>query len=177
MVTHCWYPNKTKVFDLQGFTFADQNNYAKYDIKHIIYVYKLSMLVHVINAYSRENVEHKSYVNPWSYPIFITGHCDNMQRLPLALWEGNPPRIFEFHVIMSEILFISYCVGLGHETREQFHKFHNAPVSYSTMHHSEQSCAHFCSEWCIVGYGIGGLWDSRRCIFSSVLIGTCYSPV
>ena len=27
------------------------------------------------------------------------------------------------------------------------------------MHHSEQKCAHFCSEWSIVGYGTGALWD------------------
>ena len=27
------------------------------------------------------------------------------------------------------------------------------------MHHSEQKCAYFCSEWCIVGYGTGTLWD------------------
>ena len=27
------------------------------------------------------------------------------------------------------------------------------------MHHSEQKCAHFCSEWCIVGYETGALWD------------------
>ena len=27
------------------------------------------------------------------------------------------------------------------------------------MHHSEQKYAHFCSEWCIVGYGAGALWD------------------
>ena len=39
------------------------------------------------------------------------------------------------------------------------HKSHNAPVPYPTMHHSEQKCAHFCSEWCIVGYGTGALWD------------------
>ena len=25
--------------------------------------------------------------------------------------------------------------------------------------HSEQKCAHFCSQWCIVGYGTGALWD------------------
>ena len=37
------------------------------------------------------------------------------------------------------------------------HKFNNTPVPYSTMHYSEQKCAHFCSEWCIVGYG--ALWD------------------
>ena len=36
---------------------------------------------------------------------------------------------------------------------------HNAPVPYPTMHHSEKKCAYFCSEWCIVGYGTGALWD------------------
>ena len=38
-------------------------------------------------------------------------------------------------------------------SRDQIHKSNNAPVQYHTMHHSEQKCAHFCSEWCIVGYG------------------------
>ena len=33
-------------------------------------------------------------------------------------------------------------------------KSQNAPVPYPTMHHSE----HFCSEWCIVGYGTGASW-------------------
>ena len=42
---------------------------------------------------------------------------------------------------------------------DQAHKSHNAPVPYPTMCHSEQKCAHFCSEWCIVGYGTGALWD------------------
>ena len=32
------------------------------------------------------------------------------------------------------------------------HKSHNAPVPYPTMHHSEQKCVHFYSEWCIAGY-------------------------
>ena len=39
------------------------------------------------------------------------------------------------------------------------HQSHNAPVQYPTMHHSEQKCAHFCSEWWIVGYGTDALWD------------------
>ena len=41
----------------------------------------------------------------------------------------------------------------------QIYKYHNAPVPYPTMHNSEQKCAHFCSEWCTVGYGTGALWD------------------
>ena len=47
----------------------------------------------------------------------------------------------------------------GHDSIEQFHKSHNAPVSYPTIHHSEQKCVHFCSELCIVGYRTGALWD------------------
>ena len=31
-------------------------------------------------------------------------------------------------------------------------KFHNVPIFFPTMHHSEQKCAHLCSEWWIVGY-------------------------
>ena len=34
-------------------------------------------------------------------------------------------------------------------------------VPYPTMHNSEQKCnvTHFCSEWCILGYGAGALWN------------------
>ena len=39
------------------------------------------------------------------------------------------------------------------------HKSQNAPVPYPTMLNSEQKCAHFCSEWSIVGYGTGAFWD------------------
>ena len=39
------------------------------------------------------------------------------------------------------------------------HKSQYAPVPYPTMQHSEQKCTHFCSEWCIVGYGTGAFWD------------------
>ena len=38
-------------------------------------------------------------------------------------------------------------------------QFRNTPAPYRTIHHSEQKCAHFCSEWCIVGYGIGAMCD------------------
>ena len=42
---------------------------------------------------------------------------------------------------------------------DQFHKSHNALIPYPTIHDSEQKCAHFSSEWCIVGYVTGALWD------------------
>ena len=42
---------------------------------------------------------------------------------------------------------------------DPFHKSKNAPDNYPTMLHSEQKCAHFCSEWSIVGYGTGAFRD------------------
>ena len=36
-----------------------------------------------------------------------------------------------------------------------------APVPYPTVDHSEQKCAHFFSEWCIVGHWTGAVWDSE----------------
>ena len=44
---------------------------------------------------------------------------------------------------------------LVHEGRNNLiHKTHNAPLPYPMMHHSEQKCAHFCFEWCIMGSGL-----------------------
>ena len=42
---------------------------------------------------------------------------------------------------------------------DQFHKSQKDPVPYPTMLLLEQKCAHFCSEWSIVGYGTGAFWD------------------
>ena len=39
------------------------------------------------------------------------------------------------------------------------HKSQNAHVPYPTILHSEQKCAHFCSEWSIVGDGTDAFWD------------------
>ena len=46
-------------------------------------------------------------------------------------------------------------------------------VPYPTKHHSEQKCAHFCFEWCIVGYGTGALchlWDWSISSISSNIV-------
>ena len=42
---------------------------------------------------------------------------------------------------------------------DKSHKSRDVLVPYPTIHHSEQKCAHFCCEWCIVGYWTGALWD------------------
>ena len=51
------------------------------------------------------------------------------------------------------------------------HKSHNAPVPYPTMLHSEQKCAHFCSEWNIVGCGTGAVWDLWNWSFWKLITG------
>ena len=48
---------------------------------------------------------------------------------------------------------------IGRPPIDLIHKSQNAPVPYATTLHSKQRCAHFCSEWSIVGYGTGAFWD------------------
>ena len=63
-----------------------------------------------------------------------------------------------------------YVCQLTWITNPRMHLFHisecsiqnrnvHAPVPYPRMLHSEQKCAHFCSEWRILGYGTGAFWD------------------
>ena len=51
-------------------------------------------------------------------------------------------------------------------------KSHNASVPYPRMQHSEQKCAHFCSEWCIVGYGALCIVGFVRLVYM-ILTGSC----
>ena len=53
-------------------------------------------------------------------------------------------------------------------TTANTHKSHNAPVSYPTMHHSEQKCAIVCPVWCMVGYGTGAFRDLLTRSFTGV---------
>ena len=55
---------------------------------------------------------------------------------------------------LCETVVIVYGLAIDH-----FHKSQNAPVPYPRIRHSEQKCAHFCSEWSILGYGTGAFWD------------------
>ena len=72
-------------------------------------------------------------------------HCRHRKLSKCLLFT---PTFFSVHTSLLTVFVI-----------DQFYKSHNASVPYPTMHHSEQKCAHFCSEWCIVGYGTDALWD------------------
>ena len=61
-------------------------------------------------------------------------------------------------------------------TIDLIHKSPNAFVPYPTMPHSEQKlCAHFCSEWSIVGHGKGTFWDLWNCSiqYKDVVLPVC----
>ena len=51
------------------------------------------------------------------------------------------------------------CAKMWPDVIHQFKKSQNAPDPYPTMLHSEQKCAHFSSEWSIVGYDTGAFLD------------------
>ena len=72
--------------------------------------------------------------------------------------------VFENVWKMAAILSWPQCVkGNTGDAIDISHKSHNVPVPYPTIQHSEQKCAHCCSERCIVGYGTGALWDLWDC--------------
>ena len=76
---------------------------------------------------------------------------------------GYDDRIY---ISIARVLVIPrrmFCFGVNSFTINQSHKARSALAPYPTMHHSEQKCAHFCSEWCIVGYGTSALWDLWDC--------------
>ena len=104
-----------------------------------------------------------------------------------GLCEGNSPVTSEFpaqrasnaenvsiwwrhHVYIPDICTI-YSNLLHTHSIDQFRKSHNALFPHPTMFHSEQKCAHFSSEWCIVGNGTGTFWDLliESIIFNVVL--------
>ena len=77
-------------------------------------------------------------------------------------WPTFCRRYFRMHFFSNENCFNALEISLklvSGGLTEQSHKSHNAPVSYPTMQHSGQKCAHFCSEYCTVGYGTGALRD------------------
>ena len=87
------------------------------------------------------------------------------QTTHLLLRSGSPRGYPAYLTLKSTVMLcyvttsLRYICGRGFLGADLIHKSHNAAVPYPTMHHSEQKCAHFCSEWCIVGYGTGALWD------------------
>ena len=84
--------------------------------------------------------------------ILIKIHIFSLKKMHLKISSGKWRPFCLGHNVL-----IWYC--LKGDAIDIIHKSQNAPVPYPTMLHSEQKCAHFCSEWSIVGYVTGALWD------------------
>ena len=80
-----------------------------------------------------------------------------------------------------DILSFSQLNSDGHsyysDSIDLSYKSQNVTVPYPTMLHSEQKCAHFCSECSIVGYGTGAFWDLWNVSFTDhqILTNFCTS--
>ena len=63
-----------------------------------------------------------------------------------SLW-----RILDWEPLIQLLLFAPFVRTHWHRPNSHIQQEH---VPFPIMYHSEQKCAHFCSEWCVVGYGI-----------------------
>ena len=89
-----------------------------------------------------------------SYPVSLAQLCT----MPVIYCMNY--RTMNYSLETGMALVTSYTYGRCYIIAvDQIHKFHNVPVPYPKIQHSEQKYAYFCSEWCIVGYGTGALWD------------------
>ena len=87
------------------------------------------------------------FLTHWSYVFLALSHCYHV-------WDNDSSLVEIFQRKCNEPW-----IWQNNHKLDLIHKSQNAPVPYPTMQHSEQKCAHFCSECCIVGYGTGAFWD------------------
>ena len=108
----------------------------------------------------------------------VTGLCaaNSLVTGEFPAQKDSNAEIFSFDDVIHAVCCVFFCFVVGEfypypsgslhwhfdnhtiAPNDQFHKSQNAPVP-CTMLHSEQGCAHFCSESSIVGYGTGAFWD------------------
>ena len=87
---------------------------------------------------------------PTSIPIPSTSYSSSLRVTSMTPVSDKARDILEICGSDSHEYYFGVC---------RSHKSHKTLVPYPTIHHSEQKLAHFCSEWWIVGYGTGALWD------------------
>ena len=111
----------------------------------------------------------------------------------LAICEGNPsqgPVMLSFDVLFlwAVIKRLTNNLIADDLSGNNIHNWMQIAVMSSqwtnftntTMHHSEQKCAHFCSEWRTVGQGTGALcnwwdWSVSDLLFLSTITLTMYA--
>ena len=85
------------------------------------------------------------------------------------------PRLFQTSYIMAADALVmegarasavTTWFAINSHNSNPFYKSHNSLDKYPTMHHFvTEMCTHVhisVTKWCIVGYGIGALWDVQQ---------------
>ena len=92
--------------------------------------------------------------------------------------EGLPPKMYDVHQIRDRIGSVFrdsvHCWQYRHcsniptcwwqlwmQRNNNWSNSRTPQCTCPTMHNSKLKYAHFCSKWCIVGYGAGALWHLR----------------
>ena len=110
----------------------------------------------------------------WRSFAYLTAVVGLFSLLPSVLTHYSNVSITNLHhkLCFAVLIYTSMSHKLDpYSLIDLFHKSQNAPVPYPTMLHSEQKCAHFCSEWSIVGYGRGAFWDLRNWSITTMFHG------
>ena len=106
-------------------------------------------LVNNLNGHYIDNISNDVYVE-MKFDIHSPQDC--FCAMHVGIYKHFPlPNVSNRHWIF--IITLHCCII------DLIQKSQNAPVPYPRMLHSEQKCAHFCSEWSILGYGTGAFWD------------------
>ena len=118
---------------------------------------------HTTNAYDAEHIRRWSpsiYALAW-YKVYGATECRER---------------WKYHSVTIHNNLREKQNAAQRQRNDPIHKSQNASVPYHTMLHSEQKCAHFCSEWSNVGYGTGAFWDLWNCSIaqcSSIIVSCC----
>ena len=89
------------------------------------------------------------------FVVFVCGHVLIHLIYEIRLvWHMCSGCIFGWTIVISGRTSSSFGWWI-----DLIHKSQNAPVTYVTMFHSNQKCAHSCTEWSIVGYRTGAFCD------------------
>ena len=118
------------------------------------------------------------------YPVLLGAYIiteSNVEVWCVVCWvHVSDESLIVLKFVYCIVLVAKLLVDGTNLTKPQLHL-----VADPTIHHSEQKCSHFCSEWCSVGYGTGALWDlwdwsfvSKKCdtVASAQLCHLAHTP-
>ena len=114
-----------------------------------IIIYYCAFLVYKeVHHHNNRDSQHEDIL---IHAIVRPNYIDKPKKSPLRLKTITFRIVCFYRQQISLSLYITPPAWLSHAD-DLIPKSHNVSVPYPTIHHSEQKCTHFCSEWCIAGY-------------------------